>query len=363
MHPYVHHHPRRRHLPGSPPTSRLLHLLRTVIGVALLGVAVMGYASSSPAAAQDDAALWAALVKTKGYVVGSPLASSGLHRFDGDTTWSHVGWNIPRVSGISSDPHDSDVVFLAAGNGVLRTLDGGATWTLVTGWEVTEAQDISVDPHAPENVYVATAYGVWHTSDAGDHWVETTASLPEKYTQAVAVDRTQRGRVLIGTWGGLYVSDDAGKSWNLAAADGTPVLDIKQSMTESDTWIAATHDHGVMLSDDGGRTWRVADAVPDEHSVLAVAVDPFDATTMAAGGWGGVFLSTDGGRRWDRRTEGLPVSETYEVVFDANEPGRLWAAPVESGMYYSDDAGTTWQYAGLNGALVFDMTFIQPTPE
>ena len=323
----------------------------------------LAFAGAPPAEAQGRSGLWAGLVKTKGYVVGSPLASSGLHRFDGDTTWSHVGWNIPRVSGVSFDPHDTDVIFLAAGNGALRTIDGGRSWKITTGWEVTEAQDIAVDPRTPEHVYVATAYGVWRTRDRGENWLEATAELPEKYTQVVAVDRSQSGRLLIGTWGGLYVSEDAGESWELAGSAGIPVHDIQQSRSDPDTWMAGTKDHGVLLSDDGGRTWRSAADDVDGRSMLAVAIDPFDEANMAAAGWDGIFLSTDGGREWEKRTAALPVAESYEIVFDAAEPGRLWAATVEHGIFYSDDFGTTWQYAGLNGALVFDMIFIESTPK
>lgn len=338
------------------------------IGIMLFAFALtfaVAFAGAPPAEAQGQAGLWAGLVKTKGYVVGSPLASSGLHRFDGDTTWSHVGWNIPRVSGVSFDPHDADVIFLAAGNGALRTMDGGRSWKITTGWEVTESQDIAVDPHTPEDVYVATAYGVWRTRDRGENWVETTAALPEKYTQVVEVDRSQSGRVLIGTWGGVYVSDDGGESWELTGPDGVPVYDIQQSKTAPAVWVAGTHGRGILLSSDGGRTWRNADAgeVADGSMILGVAIDPFDEANMAAAGWEGLFLSSDGGRSWEERSAGLPVPETYEVVFDAAEPGRLWVATVERGIYYTDDFATTWHYGGMDGSLVFDMVFIDATPK
>lgn len=357
-HPHTHMHPQESSRPGGPSTQ-LVRIMRFAFTLTF----ALAFAGAPPAEAQGRAGLWAGLVKTKGYVVGSPLASSGLHRFEGDTTWSHVGWNIPRISGVSFDPQDTNVIFLAAGNGALRTTDGGRSWKITTGWEVTESQDIAVDPRTPEHVYVATAYGVWRTRDRGENWVEATAELPEKYTQVVAVDHSQSGRVLIGTSGGLYVSDDGGESWELAGADDVPVYDIQQSKSKPDVWIAGTHDRGILLSGDGGLTWRYAGEVTDGRMILGVAVDPFDEANMAAAGWEGVFLSTDGGQTWEERSERLPVAESYEVVFDAAEPGRLWVATVENGIYYTDDFATAWHYAGLNGSLVFDMVFIDSTPK
>ncbi len=136
-----------------------------------------------PSVAQGQHQLFAGLIRTKGYVVGSPLSASGLFRFAGaDTNWTHIGWNHPRISAVAFDPDDPDTFYLAAGSGVLRTMDGGKSWRLVTGWDVTEAQDVVVDPNAPERVYAATAYGIWRSRDRGQTWTapEEAGRLPDQ---------------------------------------------------------------------------------------------------------------------------------------------------------------------------------------
>lgn len=311
-----------------------------------------------------EAQLYAGLIKSKGYVVGSELMSSGLHRLSGDSTWAHVGWNTPRISGITYDPARPDTMYLAAGNGIHRTYDGGASWRLTTDWRITEVQDVSLDPHAPDHVYLASAYGVWRTEDGGASWTEANDGLlppGRTYTQTIEVDRAQRGRVLVGTEDGVYASTDGAASWHRVGGAGLEVLDLQQSRTEPDAWIAATYRNGLLLSSDGGRTWRAGPDALAEHSVHAVAIDPTDADRMAAVGWGtGVYVTEDGGRTWTRRGGTLPVDDFYETVFDANVPGRLWAATLEEGMYFSDDLGQTWTSAGLGGTLVFDMAFVYP---
>ncbi|MFQ5569139.1 MAG: WD40/YVTN/BNR-like repeat-containing protein [Rhodothermales bacterium] len=318
-------------------------------------------AAGGPVQAQDPSVLYAGLIKTRGYVVGSPLSAGGLHRFDGDTTWTHLGWNHPRVIGISQDPNDPDVLFLACGNGVLRTLDGGASWRLTTDWRVNEGLDVAVDPNAPEHVYLATAFGVWRTTDRGDTWMEAGHGLRGTFTRTIEVDRTQTGRVLAGTWSGLYLSIDGARTWMPVGPEDVPILDVQQTPTTPSVWIAATQDRGVMRSDDGGQTWRFARGSLADKTVHAVAIDPFDPARMAAAGWDtGVYVSTNGGRSWTQRKRGLPTPHFYEVIFDANVPGRLWAATIEKGVFFSDDEGRTWETGGLHGTLVFDMVFLNP---
>ena len=312
----------------------------------------------------EDAQLWAGLIQSKGYTVGSELVASGLQRFDGDSTWTHLGWNTPRIVGITVDPAHPDTMYLASGNGILRTFDGGAQWRITTDWRITEVQDVSLDPHASDHVYLASAYGVWRTEDGGETWVESNDGLlppGNDYTQTIEVDHTQMGRVLVGTEDGVYASTDGAKSWHRVGGEGLEILDLQQSRTDPDEWIAAAYQHGILLSRDGGRTWAPGPAALAENSVHGVAIDPTDADRMAAVGWGtGVVVTEDGGRTWARRGDTLPTDNFYETVFDANEPGRLWAATLEEGVYYSDDMGRTWTSAGMYGTIVFDMLFVYP---
>ncbi|MGH7491938.1 MAG: WD40/YVTN/BNR-like repeat-containing protein [bacterium] len=312
-----------------------------------------------PAMAQTQPQLYAGLAKSKGYVVGSKLAASGLHRFDGDRAWTHLGWNIPRVSAIAYDPQNPDIIFLACGNGAARTLDGGKSWRMTTDWRVTEAQDVAVDPSVSQHVYLATAYGVWRTSDHGETWTESNAGIEKKYTQALKVDRTQAGRVLIGTEGGVYLSTDGAASWSHAGPKEVTILDLDQSLASPSIWLAATQDRGILLSNDGGKTWQMSKGDIARAAIYAVAIDPFEPKYMSAASWGaGMFVSIDGGKSWQQRNTGLPVRNLYETVFDANQAGRLWVATFEEGVFFSDDFGSTWQDGGMHGAMVFDMVFM-----
>lgn len=310
-----------------------------------------------PASVLAQADLYAGLIRTKGYVVGAKLSASGLHQLAGDTTWTHIGWNHPQVRGIAADPQHPDTLYLACGNGLLRSYDGGMHWRITTGWEVTEVQDVAVDPTGSARLYAATSYGVWRSADRGETWTEATGGLPKKYTQVVKVDG--EGHVLIGTEGGVYRSVDHGVTWQSVGPD-MPILDLDQSTAQPNRWAAATQMQGLLLSHDGGKTWHRTGGETAEARVYSVSFHPTNPDHLAAGGWEtGLLRSTDGGKTWTRHTDGLPVPHLYQVLFDAYTPDRLWAATVEAGLYRSDDLGATWHYAGLDGTLIFELTHLR----
>ena len=315
-------------------------------------------------ASSEKVVLYASLIRSKGYVVGTELVASGLHRLGGDSSWVHIGWNNPRVNGIAYDPARPDTMFVAAGNGALRTYDGGASWRITTDWRITEVQDVALDPHAPADVYLATAYGVWRSQDQGETWAEANTGLPPEgrhYTETIEVDRTTKGRVLVGTTDGVYASINGAKTWEQVGIAGVEVLDLQQSATQPERWIAATYQNGLFLSCNNGSSWTSGPDALADRSIHGVAFDPFSADRMVAVGWEtGVQITEDGGETWTRRGEALPEDRFYEAIFDANVPGRIWVATLEAGVYFSDDLGRTWTSAGLDGTLVFDMLFVYP---
>lgn len=303
---------------------------------------------------------YAALYWSIGMVTHEPQPPSGLHSYAGDTTWNHIGWNNIRVRGIGWHPAQPGIIFLACGNGVLRSRDYGDSWKLTTDWRITEALDVVPDPHNPQRVYIATGFGIWKSPDQGETWLERNQGIRERYCNAIVADRKVKNRVIAGAWDGLYLSTDAANSWEPVGPRDVRITDLVQSEADPTRWLAATQENGLLLSNDNGIHWKVLPSPGNSLSLMSVAVDPLNADHLAAAGWGtGVYSSRNGGTSWTRRTRGLPTKDFYQVVFDPTQEGRLWAATVEKGVWYSDDMGKNWQNAGLYGTLVYDMVFIQ----
>ncbi len=293
----------------------------------------------------------------KEYVVGAKLAASGLFRQTPGNTWEHLGYSIPFIFGVDSDPADPSIIFMAAGNGLIRGLNGGKDWTIVTGSDITELRDLAVTPTA---IYIAHSRGIRVSKDKGKTWTELSGPLHRKYTEAVRVDRANPNTLLIGGEEGVYRSEDAGKTWKPAGAGTYQIMHLEQSPHDPAVWLAGTQGGGLYISRDGGKTFESPSEAPGfGRNIYDVAFDPTTPTRMAIGGWGpGVTVSEDGGKTWQARNAGLPRPDVSAIVFDPAKPGRIYASVHEEAVYVSDNAGKTWTSAGMEGRVASRMKFI-----
>jgi photosystem II stability/assembly factor-like uncharacterized protein len=307
-------------------------------------------------------ALYVAVLEVEGYVVGRANAPNGVHRYDGESGWTHLGWSTTRCNGLSFDPSRPDVWFLGCGNGVFRTRDGGRSWRVTTGWEITDVQDVAVDPHVPGRVYAGSAYGVWRTGDDGETWHASATGIPAPqatYIGVIEADRTRPGHVLAGGEAGLFRSTDGADRWEPVGPAGVPVRDLRQSAADPDAWLAATDGHGLLASRDGGASWAFVGG-PALRGIpfFSVALDPADPHRLAAAGYRtGVLASADGGQGWAPFGRALPEPSVHGLAFDPDGSGRLWAGTVGAGVFVADGPDGTWRYTGIDGGTIVDMVF------
>ncbi len=300
--------------------------------------------------------LFAAVLETRNYIVGEDNAPSGLYRRDG-SGWTHLGWRNLRCAAVTVSESAPETVFLASGNGVLRSRDGGATWRVTTGWRVAEVLDVAFDPFTPRAVVAASAYGLWHSPDEGDTWTALPAAAPypnATFAPTLSLDHDRPRRVLIGTGDGLFESDDGGQTWR-PVGPRVAVRTLEQSAAHSELWLAGTDDHGLLLSTDSGATWSVNE---EGTTIYAIALDPTEPQRMAAAGYEtGVLLSTDGGAHWRKQSLDIPARALHALAFDPDGSGRLWLGTVGEGVFVTDDLGQTCEDAGLPETTVYDFVF------
>jgi photosystem II stability/assembly factor-like uncharacterized protein len=207
---------------------------------------------------------------------------------DAGRSWTMVSPpSLPRsgaVEAVVLDPVDSDVVYAAAGKlGVLRSEDGGGSWTtFTTGLTSLDLSALVLDPEHPTTLYVATADdGVFKSIYRGEAWFAVDDGLEHRAVRA------------------------------LALAPGTHVL------------YAGTVGGGIFRTRAGEDRWERAFVGLDHRVVWTLALDPRDPTTLYAGvSGGGAYWSTTAGASWRRLTPGWDVS-VWTVAVDPRDHHRL----------------------------------------
>ncbi len=186
--------------------------------------------------------------------------------------------------------------------------------------------------------------------------------------------------------GGLWLSDDLGKTWRPVfehEASGA-IGDVTVAPSNPDiVWVGTGETNifrssypgtGVYKSTDGARTWRHM-GLTDTQTIGRIVVHPTnpDVVYVAASGheWTenemrGVFKTTDGGATWNKVLYVNPQTGAVDLVMDPGDPNTLyaalwqrvrrkWADPRtepgfdQSGVYKTTDAGRTWKR--LEGGL------------
>jgi len=122
--------------------------------------------------------------------------------------------------------------------------------------------------------------------------------------------------------GGIYKSDDGGKSWSLVGLNNHFVSSV---VTNSVNEIyAGTQGHWTMgtgriyKSVDDGQTWNI---VLYNHYILSLTINEYDE--VAAASENGIFSTYDKGINWDNITPYWAGSYYKEVVF--HPEGQLYA--------------------------------------
>ena len=108
----------------------------------------------------------------------------------------------------------------------------------------------------------------------------------------------------------------------------------------SPSTVFASTARGIYRSADSGAHWEPRNRGLEDHSVLALAVDPAaHGTLYATTDTGGVYKSPDGGNRWTAANQGLASRYVGVVAVQ----GRAVYAGTEAGrIFRSVDAAATW---------------------
>jgi photosystem II stability/assembly factor-like uncharacterized protein len=268
------------------------------------------------------------------------------------------------VFSLAQAPSNPKMLFAGTWDGVFRSADGGASWTLISppgSTEIHEVESLAVDPMDPKVIYVGTWHLPWKTDDGGKHWYSIKNGLiDDSDVFSIIIEPGMPFTVYLSACTGIYKSESAGFLFDHiqgipTSARRTRVL--KQDPENPDVVYAGTTE-GLYKTVDAGATFQRMTG-PD-LVVNDIYVDPADsAHVLLATDRGGVLASTDGGATFAASNAGFSGRKVEALLVDRANPNRIYAGVVNDktygGVFISTDAGVTWNQIGqgLAGLDVF----------
>lgn len=334
-----------------------------IVTISLVAAFLAGVPAAHVAAQGPESTVYIAVVATKLFVVGAANPQTGIHyqHPSADTVWQHTGAVNIRAFGVAAHPGSGQrVLYIASGNGLHRSTDGGATWRITTGWNITEVQSVSPDPFDPDRVYIGTPYGVFRTTDGCRTWQEASTGLNSRFISQVTASPLVKGQVYCATESGAYISMDGASTWTRMGLSVGGVRTLVQHPCDPKIFAAGTEDHGLYMSTDGGSVWTRREAGIDHLTFYAITFDPAAPDTMYAAGYvTGVYRSVDGGASWRRMNDGLGVLTFKCLAVDPRDSRRVYAGAYWGGVYVTVDRGGHWRPIGPPDSQVWTIS-IQP---
>jgi photosystem II stability/assembly factor-like uncharacterized protein len=213
-----------------------------------------------------------------------------------------------------------------------------------------DARSFAPVPGEPDHIYLGgTNNWIFESLDGGANWTRLSKidNSDDLIVDSILVDASDHKTVFAGVWrvdhpdGGLYVSHDAGKTWqSIPAIHGQSVRSLAQAASDPNILATGTLE-GVFRSRDHGASWTLISPPQSTeiHEVESLAIDPRNPDILYAGTWHLPWKTTDGGANWHNIKQGvIDDSDVFSIILDPERPKTVYASAC-SGIYKSENGG------------------------
>ncbi len=284
--------------------------------------------------------------------------SSILRSTDLGATWIRVGGPPGGAAAVIPDPTAPQVLFTAGQAGTYRSADGGRTWQLLNG---AAANSLVVDPGNRLRLAALISRGLIRSLDGGVTW--TAGGSPCIYGDycpgSLRADPNGSGTLLAFGYMGLTMSRDWGVTFQTLDPGLRATPTVAAFVPSRPGWIYAAGSMGVMgslaLSKDYGASWTAKNTPPTIFSMIqTLVVDPDQPDTLVASTPDGLYKSSDSAVTWTHASGALPpldAQSAFAILAHSCAPaGSMFAVTSGIGTFgiaFSPDYGNTWGPAKL----------------
>ena len=334
-----------------------------------------------------------AIVESNPDIIYVGTAAGGIMKtVNGGMSWQAIFEDQPNpsIGDLALAPSNPSILYVGTGepnnrqssswgDGIYKSMDGGATFTHMGLRETHHIGRIVVHPTDPNTVYAAALgdlwgpnkeRGVYMSTDGGATWKQTLFVNEDTGVTDISIDPQspnilyaaayQRRRTVFGFNGGgpgsgLYRSTDGGLHWTKLGGPtlgrglptgeyGRCALDVYR---RNSNIVYALIEHptqgGVYRSEDKGATWtRMSDTNPRPMYFSQIRVDPSSDQRIWMGGVN-IYFSEDGGRTFTQNRFRNVHSDVHAIWIDPSNSDHLVIGN-DGGVWATNDSGRNWRH-------------------
>ncbi len=249
----------------------------------------------------------------------------------GDTVWTEL--NSPTTLPLNDVRFwDENLGWAGGDQGILRTTDGGDSWTLTGTSDDVEA------------VFFASATEGWvcgndgmllHSANGGQSWSPQNSGAGDKIRDIWFADNMNGWAC--GRNGLLIHTTNGGQNWNPQSSPATDDLYAIHMLDAQNGWIAGK-DGLILNTANGGSSWEIQLSAPNGEEDEFEGLFALDADhAWAAGHQGRIYSLTNGA--WSPQASGTAVA-IMDVFFTDNDNG--WVCGAGGYLANTMDGGSMW---------------------
>ena len=261
-----------------------------------------------------------------GWATGNDM----LYTVDGGRTWQQSNWALDTLYSITCA--DLNTCFASRGlNYLHKTTDGGRNWLVVTmPFDVGSVQFFDA-----QNGVASGGGGVLRTTNGGQTWTIWAR------THGGYFINFNEGWSLSGNT--AQHTTDGGLTWQTQTLPtGAWIYDFK--FFDAQNGIGVGSQENIVRTTNGGQTWTTQRAPTFTYPLWSVSFG--DATHMVAVGGGSTVLSTaDNGQTWTRSERTFNPQVVNRVT--ATDANHAWTANNNNEIMYTANGGATWSHVTL----------------
>jgi len=289
-----------------------------------------------------------------------------LKSIDGGGTWNTTGLSYTvnqtkTVNKVIINPNFTDSLYAVTNSNILISSDAGDTWQavgLIGRW-----RDIEMKPDNSSVLYAAKqssgGSNIYKSVDGGANWnmINNGVGTSGKYRPLIAVT-ANNPEVIYALYSAsdysfhaLYKSSNAGDTWTMQSnspnilgwnTDGTGSggqawYDLSLGVAPNNENLVYVGGINIWRSDDGGLNWDIDASSGNgaNYSYMHVDQHAFEFnphTNVAyAGNDGGVYKYMDILNKWVDISDGLEISQFYNLGLAKSNPNRVVAGAQDNG--------------------------------